>query len=79
MPREHVREHSRVDGRLGGGQRLALLFNPEAESLPFTLVNGPWKLLLDSSGELPEGAVAPGLPLNLSAHSLVLLAALENA
>ncbi len=61
----------------GGGQRLALLFNPEAESLPFTLVNGPWQLLLDSSGDLPEGAVAPGLPLNLSAHSLVLLGALD--
>jgi len=57
----------------GGGQRLALLFNPEAESLPFTLVNGPWRLLLDSSGELPEGPVSPGIPLNLSAHSLVLL------
>jgi glycogen operon protein len=61
----------------GGGHRLALLFNPEAESLPFTLVNGPWKLLLDSSGVLPEGSVAPGLPLNLAAHSLVLLQAQE--
>jgi glycogen operon protein len=61
----------------GAGQRLALLFNPEAESLPFTLVQGPWKLLLDSSGQLPEGAIAPGHPLTLSAHSLVLLGSNE--
>jgi pullulanase/glycogen debranching enzyme len=59
-------------------RRLALLFNPEAESLPFTLVHGPWVLLLDSSGVLAEGALASGQPLQLAAHSLVLLGSTES-
>ncbi len=58
-------------------RRLAILFNPEAEGLPFTLVNGPWTLLLDSSGVLAEGALTPGQPLQIAAHSLLLLGSTE--
>ncbi|MFY8016497.1 MAG: hypothetical protein ACOVN9_00165, partial [Inhella sp.] len=47
-------------------------------SLPFTLVHGPWVLLLDSSGVLAEGALASGQPLQLAAHSLVLLGSTES-
>lgn len=53
--------------------RLLMLFNPEPESTPFTLVHGPWALLLDSSGELRPGEITPGAPLVVPAHSLVLL------
>ncbi|MBN8503317.1 MAG: glycogen debranching protein GlgX [Burkholderiales bacterium] len=68
----------------GDGRRLGLLFNPEAEAMPFTLVQGPWRLMLDSSGVLhetnpmrPDGELLPGQPLIVPAHSLVLLATLE--
>ena len=62
----------------GRAQALALVFNPEAQPLPFTLANGAWQLLLDSSGELtsPQFDQAVGLPLNVPARSLLLLRAL---
>jgi glycogen operon protein len=61
----------------GHAQALALVFNPEPQSLPFTLTQGPWELLLDSSGELKSPSQqAIGLPLNVPARSLLLLRAL---
>ncbi|HEX2009652.1 MAG TPA: glycogen debranching enzyme GlgX, partial [Roseateles sp.] len=56
---------------------LQLLFNPEARSLPFSLAQGPWALLLDSSGELAPQSPLPLLPpLIVPARSLLLLCAL---
>jgi isoamylase len=60
-----------------GSQRLALLFNPEPECLPFTLGQGPWRVLLDSSGTLLEADTPHGMPLQLPACSLLLLASME--
>ena len=60
----------------GRAQDLALVFNPEPQNLPFMLTQGPWELLLDSSGELSPAAQAVGLPLNVPARSLLLLRAL---
>ena len=44
--------------------RLMLIFNPEPQALPFTLSNGPWHLLLDSSAELlsPSPADTQAVP-----------------
>lgn len=59
----------------GHAPRLQLLFNPEAQSLPFSLTQGPWELLLDSSGVLaPQSPLT--LPLIVPARSLLLLRAL---
>jgi glycogen operon protein len=60
----------------GRAQDLVLVFNPEPQPLIFTLTQGPWTLLLDSSGELPAGPLPPGQPLNVPARSLLLLRAL---
>ena len=60
----------------GRAQDLALVFNPEPQTLIFTLTQGPWILLLDSSGELPAGPLPPGQPLSVPARSLLLLRAL---
>ena len=60
----------------GRAQDLALVFNPEPQTLIFTLTQGPWTLLLDSSGELPAGPLPPGQPLSVPARSLLLLRAL---
>ncbi|MCU7369632.1 glycogen debranching protein GlgX [Paucibacter sp. O1-1] len=56
-------------------QALALVFNPEPQPLPFTLAQGPWQLLLDSSGELSPNSQSVSLPLNVPARSLLLLRA----
>jgi isoamylase len=53
--------------------RLMLIFNPEAQSLPFTLCHGPWQLLLDSSGEAPASLNPAGAPLAVPARSLLVL------
>ena len=53
--------------------RLMLVFNPDAASLPFLLCNGPWQLVLDSSGESAAPLVLPGQPLNVPARSLLVL------
>ena len=53
--------------------RLMLVFNPEPQSLPFTLCHGPWQLRLDSSGESAPGPILAGQPLNVPARSLLLL------
>ncbi|MFN3809463.1 MAG: glycogen debranching protein GlgX [Roseateles asaccharophilus] len=60
----------------GRAQDLALVFNPEPQTLIFTLTQGPWTLLLDSSGELLAGPLPPGQPLSVPARSLLLLCAL---
>ena len=57
----------------GCGTRLLLLFNPEDHAVPFTLPAYPWQLALDSSGELPEGPVAPHAPLAVPPWSVVVL------
>jgi glycogen operon protein len=53
--------------------RLMIIFNPETQSLPFMLCNGPWQLVLDSSGELQPFTVAAGQPLNVPARALLVL------
>ncbi|MDN3921952.1 glycogen debranching protein GlgX [Roseateles violae] len=53
--------------------RLMLIFNPEAQTLPFTLANGPWELLLDSSDELAPQPLPPATPLIVPAQSLLVL------
>lgn len=55
------------------GPRLMIVFNPESEDLPFLLCNGPWRLVLDSSGELAAPLLLPGQPLGVPARSLVVL------
>ena len=53
---------------------LLLIFNPEPQSLPFTLSNGPWQLALDSSGELSSPRVVPAAtPLIVPARALLVL------
>ena len=53
---------------------LMLIFNPEAQSMPFTVVNGPWQLALDSSGELSSPRAVPvGTPLVVPARALLVL------
>jgi len=53
--------------------RLMVVFNPDAGGLPFLLCNGPWQLVLDSSGELAAPLLLPGQPLGVPARSLVVL------
>jgi glycogen operon protein len=38
----------------GGRTRLMVLFNPEPQSISFSLPTGDWRLALDSSGDLPR-------------------------
>lgn len=53
---------------------LLLIFNPEPQSLPFTVSNGPWQLALDSSGELSTPRVIPAAtPLIVPARALLVL------
>jgi len=54
------------------GRRLLLLFNPEAQAVDFHLPARRWVLALDSSGDLPDGAVSAA-PLAAPAHSLLVL------
>jgi len=53
--------------------RLMIVFNPEPQALPFLLCNGPWRLVLDSSGESAAPLVPAGMPLNVPARSLIVL------
>jgi glycogen operon protein len=53
--------------------RLAIVFNPDPAPLPFLLCNGPWQLVLDSSGHCAAPLVLPGQPLNVPARSLLVL------
>jgi len=53
--------------------RLMLVFNPEPQALPFSLSNGPWTLVLDSSAELKPKALAPGAPLIVPPRALLVL------
>ncbi|HEU6455451.1 MAG TPA: hypothetical protein VN201_08300, partial [Roseateles sp.] len=53
--------------------RLMIVFNPDPTPLPFLLCNGPWQLVLDSSGESAAPLVLPGQPLHVPARSLVVL------
>jgi len=52
---------------------LAILFNPEAAPQGFTLTPQPWRLLLDSSGELSPQDLTPGQGLQVPARSMLLL------
>ncbi|RQO62048.1 glycogen debranching enzyme GlgX [Paucibacter sp. KBW04] len=66
---------ARVCAAASSQPQLTLIFNPEAQALPFTLGRGPWCLALDSSGELQSSALLPqGTPLMVPAHSLLVLA-----
>ena len=56
-----------------GAPRLMIVFNPDPAPLPFLLCNGPWQLVLDSSGESAAPLVLPGQPLNVPARSLLVL------
>ncbi len=53
--------------------RLMIVFNPDPAALPFLLCNGPWRLVLDSSGESAAPLLLPGQPLNVPARSLLVL------
>ena len=53
--------------------RLMIVFNPDAAPLPFLLCNGPWQLVLDSSGESAHHTLLAGQPLNVPARSLLVL------
>jgi len=53
--------------------RLMLVFNPEPQALPFSLSNGPWQLLLDSSAELAPKALPPGVPVIVPPRALLVL------
>ncbi|MCE4555187.1 glycogen debranching protein GlgX [Roseateles cellulosilyticus] len=53
--------------------RLMIVFNPDAEPLPCLLCNGPWQLVLDSSGESAAPLILPGQPLSVPGRSLVVL------
>lgn len=55
------------------GPRLMIIFNPEPQDLPFTLCNGPWRLVLDSSGAASASVIASGIPLTVPARSLLVL------
>jgi glycogen operon protein len=56
-----------------GQPSLSIVFNPDAEARRFSLAPGAWRLLLDSSGELPAQDLAPGQGLQVPARSLLLL------
>jgi glycogen operon protein len=60
-----------ADGEPAG--RWLLVFNPEPSPVPFHLPAHPWSLVLDSSGELPDGPVPGDRPLAAPARSLLLL------
>ena len=53
--------------------RLMIIFNPDPQAVPFLLCNGPWQLVLDSSGESAQITVLPGQPLSVPARSLLVL------
>jgi glycogen operon protein len=64
--------------RIDGDAALMIAFNPEPVATAFTLPAGPWALCLDSSGQTHRGPVpARPNPLNVPAHSLVVLKALD--
>jgi hypothetical protein len=50
-----------------------LIFNPEAQAMPFTLSAGGWRLLLDSSGDLAAQLIPQGQPLSVPARALLVL------
>jgi glycogen operon protein len=53
--------------------RLMIVFNPDPTPLPFLLCNGPWQLVLDSSGESAAQLNPAGVPLSVPARSLLVL------
>lgn len=54
--------------------RLLIVFNPDAQDQAFTLRAGPWRLVLDSSAELPPDQIFnPGQTMTVPARSLLLL------
>jgi glycogen operon protein len=54
--------------------RLMIVFNPDPAPLPFLLCNGPWQLVLDSSGEtVSQQHIPAGAPLTVPARSLIVL------
>ena len=53
--------------------RLMIVFNPDPTPSPFLLCNGPWQLVLDSSGESAPSLVPAGQPLSVPARSLLVL------
>lgn len=61
--------------RAAGAPRadLMLIFNPEAQAMPFTLSAGGWRLLLDSSGDLAAQLIPQGQPLSVPARALLVL------
>jgi glycogen operon protein len=61
--------------------RLALLFNPESQPMPFALAGAGWRLALDSSGErlLVGAAAAPLTDSTLVAPARSLLVLLRDA
>lgn len=70
----------RIDASLGGqpaaGSRaLFIAFNPQPQPQRFTLPDrgaAPWRVALDTSGDLPAGQVADGTVV-IGAHALVVL------
>jgi glycogen operon protein len=58
---------------------LTLIFNPEPVSIPFTIRQGPWRLLLDSSAELAGCELPRGSPLIVPANALLVLKAADAA
>jgi len=72
----HGGEHAFACTLRGAGDAqpsLAILFNPEASPQGFTLTAQPWRLLLDSSGELSPQDLTPGQGLQVPARSMLLL------
>ena len=64
--------------RIDGDAALVIAFNPEPVATAFNLPAGRWALCLDSSGLTPPGpAPARPTPLNVPAHSLVVLKSLD--
>ena len=56
------------------GELVIVVVNPDPAPLPFLLCNGPWQLVLDSSGESAAQVQIPaGAPLTVPARSLVVL------
>jgi glycogen operon protein len=53
--------------------RLLMVLNPEDRAVQFQLPARNWSLLLDSSGDLPLGAIARNIPLAAPPNALLLL------
>ncbi len=68
-----------VQLRQAGAEQAALMviFNPAPEQTPFTIRDGPWRLLLDSSAELQDCEWPRDSTLMVPAHALWVLKVAE--